>query len=83
VCLNRFVDYVPLIIDTELVRGVCEDLKPTLRKSFRLNEPDAAERCYELLREPPEVQVEREHLKQKLRRLNKAQDELGVFWGLP
>lgn len=81
VCLDRFVDYVPLIIDTELVRGVCQGLKTALRQGFRLNEADAAERCYELLREPQEVQVEREHLQQKLRRLHKAQYELEKFWG--
>lgn len=81
VCLDRFVDYVPLIIDTELVRGVCQGLKTALRQGFRLNEADAAERCYELLREPQEVQVEREHLQQKLRRLYKAQYELEKFWG--
>ena len=72
---------MPLVVDTVLVRGVCEGLRTTLRKSFRLSEPDAVERCHELLREPQEIQEERERLQQKLRRLNQAEDELRDFHG--
>lgn len=81
--MDRFVDYVPLVIDTELVRGICQGLKPALRKGLRLNEPDAAERCSELLREPQDLQIEREQLQQKLRRLQRAEHELRDFWGPP
>ena len=81
VSLHRFVDYVPLVIDTELVRGICQDLTATLRKSFRLSDPDAADRCRDLLREPDDVQRDREDLQLRLGRLNKAEDELRVFWG--
>ena len=81
--MDRFVDYVPLVIDTELVRGICQGLKATLRKGLRLSEPDAADRCNELLREPQELQIEREHLKQKLNRLYRAEHELRDFWGPP
>ncbi|KAI9508373.1 hypothetical protein F5148DRAFT_979877, partial [Russula earlei] len=69
VALRRFVDYIPLVVDTELVRGVCQDLTVALRKSFRFSEPNAAERCGEFLREPVETQGEREELREKLRRL--------------
>jgi hypothetical protein len=82
VALHRFVDYVPLIVDTELVQGVCQDLADILRKSLRLSEPNAAERCSELLREPFEVREDRERLKQKLRRLALATEELTNFWSL-
>ena len=75
------MDYVPLVIDTELVRGICENLTATLRKSFRLSEPGSMERCREYLQEPQEVQGEREHLRRKLHRLTQAEDELRDFWG--
>jgi hypothetical protein len=81
VSLHRFVDYVPLVIDTELVRGIYQGLTVALRKSFSLSEPTSVERCRDFLREPQEVQVERQHLRQKLDRLNQAEDELRDFWG--
>ncbi|KAI0295245.1 P-loop containing nucleoside triphosphate hydrolase protein [Russula brevipes] len=81
VSLHRFVDYVPLIVDTILVRGVCQDLAIILRQSFRFSEPGAAERCADFLREPDEVKVEREHLKMKMQRLTLAREELSNFWG--
>jgi len=81
VSLHRFVDYVPLVIDTELVRGICQDLTASLRRSFRLSEPNAADRCRDLLREPDDVQSERELLQQRQHRLNRAEDELREFWG--
>ena len=75
------MDYVPLIIDTELVRGICQGLTVTLRKSFSLSDPVAVERCRDFLREPQEVQRERKHLRQKLDRLTQAEDEVRHFWG--
>jgi hypothetical protein len=80
VALHRFVDYVPLVVDTELVRSVCEDLAPALRQSFKFSEPNLVERCRELLQEPPEVKKEREFLEQKLRRLSRAEEEVRNFW---
>jgi hypothetical protein len=80
VVLHRFVDYVPLIVDTELVQGIRQDLAFAFRKNFRLNEHNAAERCREFLREPSGVQGERERLKQKLHRLALATEELTDFW---
>jgi hypothetical protein len=80
VALRRFVDYVPLVVDTQLVRGVCRNLSPTLRRSFRFSEPGAAERCRECLREPVEVQAARQELREKLHRLAKADEELRDFW---
>jgi len=80
VALHRFVDYVPLIVDTELVQGVCQDLAKILRLSLRFSEPNASERCRDFLREPQQVQVDREHLRQKLLRLALATEELSDFW---
>ncbi len=79
VALHRFVDYVPLIVDMELVRGVCQDLITVLRKSFRFSDSGAAERCREFLRESDEVREKREHLKQRMRRLARATEELIEF----
>ena len=79
VALHRFVDYVPLIVDTELIQGVCQGLATILRRSFRFNDPGAAERCSEFLRESAEVQERREYLKQRKRRLALAKVELTDF----
>ncbi|KAI0250038.1 P-loop containing nucleoside triphosphate hydrolase protein [Lactifluus subvellereus] len=81
VALHRFVDYVPLVVDTELVRGVCEGLAPVLRRSFGFSSPGAVERCSDLLQEPLEVKRERERLIQRLHRLALATEELHHFWG--
>ncbi|KAH9024286.1 P-loop containing nucleoside triphosphate hydrolase protein [Lactarius hengduanensis] len=81
VALHRFVDYVPLVVDTELVRGLCQDLARVLRQSFKFNEPNLVERCREYLQEPPDVKGDREFLEQKLRRLARAEEELRNFWG--
>jgi hypothetical protein len=79
VALHRFVDYVPLIVDMELVRGVCQDLANVLRKSFTFSEPDAAERCTDFLRESDEVREKREYLTQRKRRLALAKVELAGY----
>jgi len=80
VALRRFVDYIPLVVDTELVRGVCHELGSTLRRSFRFSEPNAAERCRDLLREPLETQDDRARFRQRLQRLSRAEEELRDFW---
>jgi len=76
VTLSRFVDYVPLIVDTELVQGVCQGLATLLRKNFRFNDPDAAENCSEYLRESDDVREQREYLNQRKNRLALAKAEL-------
>jgi hypothetical protein len=82
VALHRFVDYVPLIVDMELVQGVCQDLAPILRKSFAFSDSGAAERCSDFLQESEEVREKREYLKQRKRRLALAKEELSEygFW---
>lgn len=64
----------------ELVRGVCRDLAPALRRSFKFSEPNLVERCRDFLQEPPDVKRDREFLEQKRRRLARAEDELNNFW---
>jgi Dynamin GTPase effector domain len=76
VALLRFVDYVPLVIDTVLVRGLCDDLATVLRRSFRFSEVNAAERCSYFLQESPEAKRMRDHLGQKHARLTRAAEEL-------
>ncbi len=73
------MDYVPLIVDTELVQGLCEDLATILRRSFNFNDPGAAERCSDFLRESVEAREKREYLKQRKRRLALAKEELTDF----
>ncbi len=80
VALHRFIDYVPLVVDTELVRGMCQDLTLALRQSFKFSEPNLVERCNEYLQEHPDVKNERESLEQKLRRLTRAEVEIHNFW---
>jgi GTP-binding protein EngB required for normal cell division len=80
VALHRFVDYVPLVVDMELVRGVCQDLARALRQSFKFNEPNLVERCREYLQEPPDIKRDRNFLEQKQRRLARAEEELRNFW---
>ena len=80
VAFHRFVDYVPLVIDKLLVRGICEDLANVLRKSFRFSEPTAAEQCDSFLQEPPEVKKKRDRLKQRSIRLARAAEDLHDFW---
>ena len=72
VALHRFVDYIPLVVDMELVRGVCQGLAPALRQSFKFNEPNLVERCREYLQEPPDIKRDRLSLEQKLRRLARS-----------
>ena len=79
VALHRFVDYVPLIVDMELVQGIYRDLGTVLRKSFRFSDANAAERCSEFLRESDEVRERREYLRQRKRRLASAIEELTEF----
>ena len=81
VALHRFVDYVPLIVDMELVQGICQDLTTILRKSFTFSESGAAERCSDFLRESVDVQEKREYLKQRKLRLARAKEELSDYWG--
>jgi Dynamin GTPase effector domain len=76
VALLRFVDYVSLVIDTVLVRGLCDGLANVIRQSFRFSEDNAAERCSYLLQEPPEIKGMRDHLRQKQVRLTRAAEEL-------
>ena len=67
---------MPLIVDTELVQGICQDLATILRRSFTFSDPDAAEHCSEFLRESADVREKREYLKQRKRRLALAKLEL-------
>jgi len=76
VSLLRFVDYVPLVIDTVLVHGVWDDLANVLRQSFRFSEDNAAERCSYFLQESPETKIMRDQLEHKQVRLRRAAEEL-------
>jgi hypothetical protein len=76
VALLRFADYVSLVIDTMLVRGLCDGLTNVLRQSFRFSEDNSAERCSHFLRESPEAEKMRDHLRQKQVRLTRAAEEL-------
>jgi hypothetical protein len=80
VALHRFVDYIPLVVDMELVRGVCQDLAPALRQSFKFSEPNLVERCREFCRNLLLSGEIASFLEQKLRRLARAEEELRNFW---
>jgi hypothetical protein len=55
-------------------------LAKILRLSLRFGEPNAFDRCRDFLREPQQVQIDREYLRQKLLRLALATEELSNFW---
>lgn len=63
----------------ELVQGACLGLATAFRSSFRFNDPSAAERCSDFLRESVEVGEKRKYLKQRKHRLALAVIELSEF----
>ena len=73
---KRFVDYVPMIIDFEMLKRFNRTLEETLFKELAMGAEDARVRCKELLDEAPEVVNRRNGLSGKLQRLEAARFEL-------
>lgn len=73
---ERFIDNVPNVIDTELVRGIEKDLLRVLYGGLGIQKKDGRHVCEELAREHPSVTHKRQELKKRLERLETASREL-------
>ena len=73
---KRFVDYVPMIIDFEMLKRFNRTLEETLFKELAMGAEDARARCQEFLDEAPEIINRRNGLSGKLMRLEAARFEL-------
>ena len=73
---KRFVDYVPMIIDFEMLKRFNRTLDEVLFKELALGAEDARIRCKAFFDEPPEVINRRNGLSGKLVRLDAARLEL-------
>ena len=69
---------VPMTIDQELLRGLDwnRGLHSALTKGLEIVGPNGPERAKEYLQEPLEVKSSRDHLNQRLERLESARKEL-------
>ena len=66
VAYKRFVDNVPLAVDRDLVRGICQDVLKILNAGLGINGPNGHRICNELAQESPNVAGKREELVKKL-----------------
>ncbi|KZT04838.1 uncharacterized protein LAESUDRAFT_760851 [Laetiporus sulphureus 93-53] len=82
VAYKRFVDYVPMAIDHELVLGLDRDgrLESILLKELGITGPEGTRRCKEYLQEPHSVVMRRQELRKRWERLNSANKELVELW---
>lgn len=81
VASRRFVDYVPMTVDQELLRGLSKGLASAVKKEITFNRADIKDYCEELLREPSNIGIARKKLQEKLDRLRRAKTELARFSG--
>lgn len=82
VAYKRYVDYVPMAIDHELVLGLDKGgaLESVLLKGLGVTGPDGQRRCREFLQEPPNVVTRRQELQKRWERLDTAKKELMDIW---
>jgi hypothetical protein len=76
VAFKRFVDYIPMIIDFELLKGFERTLDDALFKGMALGEDQARQRCTAFLKEDPAIIRRRESLHQDLERFEAALADL-------
>jgi hypothetical protein len=76
VAFKRFVDYVPMIIDFEMLKRFNRTIDEILFKELALGTEDARMRCKELLDEAPAVINRRNDLTGKLAKLEAARLEV-------
>ncbi|KAH9833436.1 P-loop containing nucleoside triphosphate hydrolase protein [Rhodofomes roseus] len=82
VAYKRYVDYVPMAVDHELVLGLDKDgaLESVLLKGLGITGPDGQRRCKDFLQEPPNVVTRRQELQKRWERLDTAKKELMDIW---
>jgi hypothetical protein len=76
VAFKRFVDYVPMIIDFEMLKRFNRTIEEILFKELALGADNARMQCKAFLDEAPEVINRRNDLSGKLMRLDAARLEL-------
>ncbi|KIM31730.1 hypothetical protein M408DRAFT_237585 [Serendipita vermifera MAFF 305830] len=76
VAFKRFVDYIPMIIDFELLKGFDRTLGDALFEGLALGDDQLRQRCSAFLKEDPGVVRRRESLYQDLERFESALDDL-------
>ncbi|KAH9474808.1 Interferon-induced GTP-binding protein Mx2 [Psilocybe cubensis] len=76
VAYKRFIDYVPLTIDAELVDGLAQDLLPTLYSQLGINGPKGDAICKDFAQENRKTATRRVELTKKLERLMAGHNEL-------
>lgn len=82
VAYKRFIDYVPMIIDRNLLRQFDKELIFALTKGLALGEEGSSERCAALLQEDPDVEQERDSLRRTLQRFEGARAKLQSIPGI-
>lgn len=80
VAFKRFVDYLPMIIDLELLKNFSRTVQGALLAGLALGDSDAKERCEGLLEEDPDVRQKRDALLNKSKILQRARIELQKVW---
>ena len=75
---KRFADNVANAIDHELILGLNRDhsLDKVLRKQLGISSPDGYKECALLMREDDRISAQRDELRHKRDRLQKARQEL-------
>ena len=76
VAFKRCVDYIPLAIDMEFVRGFRKGLSGLLFQELGVSGRDADKKCSEYLSEPLEIVIKRKELRDSLKLLEEARDAI-------
>ena len=83
VAYKRFIDYIPMIIDCNLLREFDATLNDALIRGLKLGQDGSSERCAALLQEDPDLEHEREFLSRNLERFEGARAKLQSLPGVP
>ncbi|KAI0060571.1 hypothetical protein BV25DRAFT_945522 [Artomyces pyxidatus] len=82
VAYRRFVDYVLIAVEDELVAGLERGISEALAQGFRFSDANVVERCQALLQESPNIAELRDSLLKKQKRLLDAREQLSLYWDI-
>jgi hypothetical protein len=77
--LQRIIDFLPRIIDHDFLRQVGKAIRPAMTTHLGLDSDKARDKAELYLREDPAITEEREELRNKIRRLQEANEKLMNF----